>query len=185
MLKRHEIQVLRRAGHTWAEVASLTGVSVGTARRVAAEEAVTTVDNAAERAQHHIGRPSKAEAYRDVLVQALTEDPDLRSVELLHRARLAGYTGGKIGVYALAQTLRVHTITPLVRFEGLPGEFRSTTSARCGSPIRTAPAQAALFCVAAEVLALGRGVARGGRARGIARPGRRRASGRLWRHSHL
>jgi transposase len=123
MLKRHEIQVLRRAGHTWAQVASLTGVSVGTARRVAAEEAVTTVDNAAERAQRQIGRPSKAEPYRDVLVQALTEDPALRSVELLHRARLAGYTGGKSAVYALAQTLRVHAITPLVRFEGLPGEF--------------------------------------------------------------
>ncbi len=29
MLKRHEIQVLRRAGHTWAEVAALSGVSIG------------------------------------------------------------------------------------------------------------------------------------------------------------
>ena len=58
-----------------------------------------------------------------MLVQALTEDPALRSVELLHRARLAGYTGGKSAVYALAQTLRVRTVTPLVRFEGLPGEF--------------------------------------------------------------
>ena len=28
MLKRHEIQVLRRAGHTWAQVAELTGVSL-------------------------------------------------------------------------------------------------------------------------------------------------------------
>jgi transposase len=44
-------------------------------------------------------------------------------VELLHRARLAGYTGGKSAVYALAQTLRVRTVTPLVRFEGLPSEF--------------------------------------------------------------
>jgi hypothetical protein len=26
MLKRHEIQVLRRPGHTWKEVAALTGV---------------------------------------------------------------------------------------------------------------------------------------------------------------
>jgi len=85
MLKRHEIQVLRRAGHTWAEVAALSGVSVGPARRVAAEAAVATVDNAAERARRQIGRPSKAEAYREVLVQALTEESTLRSVELLHR----------------------------------------------------------------------------------------------------
>jgi hypothetical protein len=25
MLKRHEIQVLRRAGHTWSEIATLSG----------------------------------------------------------------------------------------------------------------------------------------------------------------
>ena len=123
MLKRHEIQVLRRAGHTWAEVAALSGVSVGTVRRVAAEAAVATVDNAAERGRRQIGRPSKADSYRQVLLQALTEDATLRSVELLHRARQAGYAGGKSALYALAQTLRTRVVTPLVRFEGLPGEF--------------------------------------------------------------
>ena len=123
MLKRHEIQVLRRAGHTWQEVATLSGVSVRTVRRVAAEAAVTTVDNEAERARRQVGRPSKAEVYRDVLVQALTEDAALRSIELLHRARVAGYAGGKTALYALAQTLRTRVVTPLVRFEGLAGEF--------------------------------------------------------------
>ena len=123
MLKRHEIQVLRRAGHTWQEVATLSGVSVRTVRRVGAEAAVTTVDNGAERARRQVGRPSKAEAYRDVLVHALTEDTTLRSIELLHRARVAGYAGGKTALYALAQTLRTRVVTPLVRFEGLAGEF--------------------------------------------------------------
>jgi len=123
MLKRHEIQVLRRAGHTWREVAAISGASVRSARRVAQETAVTTVDNAVERARRAVGRPSKAEAYRDVVVQALTEDGALKSVEWLHRARLAGYTGGKSALYALAQTLRPHTVIPLVRFEGLAAEF--------------------------------------------------------------
>jgi hypothetical protein len=123
MLKRHEIQVLRRADHTWGEIAALSGVSEKTARRIAAEAAVTTVDNEAERARRQVGRPSKAEAYRDVLVHALGGDPDLRSVELLHRARRAGYAGGKSALYALAQTLRTRVVTPLVRFEGLPAEF--------------------------------------------------------------
>ncbi len=123
MLKRHEVQVLRKAGHTWKDVAALTGVSVGTARRVAAEGAVASVDNGAERARRQIGRPSTAEVYREVLVRALTGEPMLRSVELLHRARQAGYTGGKSALYALAQTLRTHVVAPLVRFEGLPGEF--------------------------------------------------------------
>jgi transposase len=123
MLKRHEIQVLRRAGHTWMEVAQLTGISVRSAQRIAAEAAVTAIDNAAERDRRGVGRPSKAEAHRDVLVAALKEEPTLRSVELLHRARQAGYSGGKSALYALARTLRDHTVTPLVRFEGLPGEF--------------------------------------------------------------
>ena len=123
MLKRHEIQVLRRAEHRWSEIAALSGVSEKTARRIAAETAVTSVDNAAERVRRQVGRPSKAEGYRDVVVQALTEAPSLRSVELLHRARLAGSTGGKSALYALAQALRVRTVTPLVRFEGLAGEF--------------------------------------------------------------
>ena len=56
MLKRHEIQVLRRADHTWNEIATLTGVSVSTAQRVVAEDAVTTVDNTAERARREVGR---------------------------------------------------------------------------------------------------------------------------------
>jgi len=70
MLKRPEIQVLRRAGHPWMEVAALSGVSVRTARRVAEEAAVTTVDNAAERARRRAARPSTAEAYRDVIARA-------------------------------------------------------------------------------------------------------------------
>jgi hypothetical protein len=98
-------------------------VSEKTARRIASENPITHVDNAPEREHRHVGRPSKAEAYRDVLVKALAEEPDVRSVELLHRARQAGYTGGKSALYALAQTLRVRIVTPLVRFEGLPGEF--------------------------------------------------------------
>lgn len=117
------MQVLRRAGHTLADVAALTGVSVGTVRRIEDEAAVKTVDNQAARATRGIGRPLKAEAFREVLRQALAEDPGLRSVELLHRARLAGYAGGKSAIYALAQTLRTREVRPLVRFEGLAGEF--------------------------------------------------------------
>jgi transposase len=123
MLERHEVHVLRRAGDTWKDIAALSGVSVRTVRRIAAETDITTIDNATARARRQVGRPSKANEYRDVLITALTEEPTLRSVELLHRARQAGYTGGKSAIYALAQTLRIKVVTPLVRFEGLPGEF--------------------------------------------------------------
>jgi hypothetical protein len=57
-LKRHEVQVLRRAGHTWKETAALSGLSVRTVRRIATE--ATTIDNGAERARRQLGRPSKA-----------------------------------------------------------------------------------------------------------------------------
>src|SRR6516162_9101673 len=123
MLKRHEIQVLRRAAHTWSEIATLSGVSEKTARRIAVENPVTNIDNGVERVRRQVGRPSTADTYRAVLVEALTENPAVRSVELLHRARLAGYAGGKSALYRLAQALRIRTVTPLVRFEGLPGEF--------------------------------------------------------------
>lgn len=53
----------------------------------------------------------------------LTEDPALLSVELLRRAKLAGYVGAKSALYALVRVVRVATPRPVMRFEGLPGEF--------------------------------------------------------------
>ncbi len=49
MVRRHEIQVLRRAGHTLAETAELVGVSQSVVRRVEAEAPVGNFDTAAER----------------------------------------------------------------------------------------------------------------------------------------
>jgi transposase len=86
MLKRHEVQVLRRAGHTWKEIAALSGVSVRTVRRIAAETAITTIDNAAEPPVGRSGARRRRRPIGEVLVQALTEEPTLRTVELLHRA---------------------------------------------------------------------------------------------------
>jgi transposase len=123
MLKRHEIQVLRRAGHTLEEVATFSGVSIGSVRRVIAEPAVETVDADAERARRRVGRPAKAERFLEVITTALGEDGSLLSVELLRRARLAGYNGGKSALYTLIRRLRPRTVRPLVRFEGLPAEF--------------------------------------------------------------
>ena len=124
MLKRHEIQVLRRAKHTLEEVAKLAGVSPSSVQRVEAEPAVTTLDTVGERARRGVGRPSKLEAFRGVLVAELARQPDVLAVELLRRARLAGYVGGKSVLYELVAAIRPREpATPLVRFEGLPGEF--------------------------------------------------------------
>lgn len=102
MLKRHEIQVLRRAGHAQAEVAKLAGVSKRSVERVDAEDAVTSFETDAERARRGIGRPSKVEPFRPLLVGELAKEPEVLAVELLRRARLAGYAGGKTALYVAA-----------------------------------------------------------------------------------
>jgi transposase len=123
MVKRHEIQVLRKAGHSQREVAELAGVSKRTVRRVDVELPVTSFDTEVERARRGVGRPSIAEPFRPLLVAELSKQQDLLAVELLRRARQAGYGGGKSALYALVKQLRPSRPRPLVRFEGLPGEF--------------------------------------------------------------
>jgi transposase len=123
LLKRHEVQVLVGAGHTQAEVASFSGISERAVRRIAGEAAVQHVDDGAERQARRIGRPSTAEPYRDLVREILEQEPGLMSLELLRRARLAGYSGGKSAFYTLAASLRPTQTTVEMRFEGLPGEF--------------------------------------------------------------
>lgn len=126
MLKRHAIQVLRQAGHTLDEIATLVAVGKRTVQRVVDEPMITSQPPeslAPAPARRAIGRPSKAEAYRGLVTALLTNEPQLLSVELLRRAKLAGYDGGKSALYALVRDVRVLTPRPVIRFEGLPGEF--------------------------------------------------------------
>jgi transposase len=123
LLKRHEIQVLRRAGHSLPDVAKLAGVSVRSVQRVEDEPGVSHVDNVAERARRGVGRPSKAEPFRGLVVEQLAQEPELLSLEILRRARLTGYTGGKTALYDLIHSIRPRPARLVTRFEGLPGEF--------------------------------------------------------------
>jgi transposase len=123
LLKRHEIQVLLRAGHSQTDVATRTGASVDTVRRVKREAEIAKVDDAAERRDRKIGRPSKATPFAPRIAAWLADDPDLPTQELLRRATEAGYAGHKTAFYALVAGARPPRATPVVRFEGLPGEF--------------------------------------------------------------
>lgn len=126
MLKRHAIQVLRQAGHTLDEIGTLVAVGKRTVQRVVAEPMIGEISTdppERESTPRAIGRPSKAEAYRALMTTVLTGEPELLSVELLRRAKLAGYDGGKSALYELVRSLRVTTPRPVIRFEGLPGEF--------------------------------------------------------------
>jgi len=123
LLKRHEIQVLLRAGHTHKDAATRAGVSVDTVARVKREEEVLQVDDRKERHERRIGRPSKATLFGPQVAGWLAEEPNLPTQELLRRATEGGYTGHKSAFYSLVAAVRPPRATPVVRFEGLPGEF--------------------------------------------------------------
>ena len=123
LLQRHEIQVLLRAGMSAKEVSARTGASVDTVGRVRSEDAVRDVDDAKARRARGVGRPSKTAAFATCVTTWLGESPELPTQELLRRAREAGYDGSKTAFYALAAGARPPRAAPIVRFEGLPGEF--------------------------------------------------------------
>ena len=83
MLKRHEVEVLLKAGHRKTEVARMSGVSLRSVKRIAQEKAVVHVDDKAERNQRQIGRPSTVQNFRKQVVGTLLESPDLPSLEIL------------------------------------------------------------------------------------------------------
>jgi hypothetical protein len=98
-------------------------VSRSTVQRVAAEEPVVSFDTPVERERRRVGRPSKAEPFRAFLVGELAKEPAVMALELLRRAQQRGYAGGKSALYALLRELRPEKPRPIVRFEGLAGEF--------------------------------------------------------------
>lgn len=119
-MKRHEIQVRRKTGQSHAEIARAAAVSTRTSKRIAKEPEVTSECRPPGR---RLGRPSKVATHRALVVDLLSKESDLPTLELLHRVRQAGYSGGKSALYELVRELRPQRITPMVRFEGLAGEF--------------------------------------------------------------
>lgn len=74
------------------------------------------------------GRPSTVEPLRHRVATELELQPHLQTRELLARARDSwGYRGGKSSFYSLVrdvrQAVQVRHPEPVVRFEGLPGEY--------------------------------------------------------------
>ncbi len=123
MMKRREVQVLRRAGTTAERIVETTGVPKRSVWRIAKEPQDGSPRDEASAARRP-GRPSKVEAYRAIVADVLKSEPELPTMEILHRARQRGYAGGKSALYDLVASMRAPTTAaPMVRFEGLPGEF--------------------------------------------------------------
>lgn len=120
-MKRHEVHVLKKGGLTLDAIARTAGMSRRTTARIAAEAAATAPIVSSSVAP--VGRPSRAGPFAAFVQEILGTEADLPTVELLHRARAQGYTGAKSAFYELVASLRQDTVCPVVRFEGLAGEF--------------------------------------------------------------
>lgn len=129
-LERYMVQQLSNNGYTQTQIRDATGVSERTQRRINQQPPVTDADDPNFRKSRGVGRPSTAEAYEE-RVRAIfaeprkPEDGPVKSIEIFTRLRREhGYTGGKTALYELIRKLRPPTgRVPVVRFEGLPGEF--------------------------------------------------------------
>ena len=182
MLKRHEVEILLKAGHAKTEVARLSGVSLRSVKRIAEESPVEHVEDAKERVKRQIGRPSTVTNFRKQVIEIVQETPDLASLEILRRVRENGYAGGKTALYALVASLRPKRVKPLVRFEGLPGEFSQHDFGQVEVEFLDGASQRIhFFRFPVEVLALGTGECGGGRGGGKFGAHLGRASGQLGR----
>jgi len=124
LLDRHKIQVLLDAGHSKADVAERTGASPKTIARVAAEQAVSHVDDRRAAKERRIGRPSQTTPLVEDVRAWLAIDPAVPTQELLRRAKQdKGYAGKKSAFYAIVAALRPKVSAPVVLFDGVPGEF--------------------------------------------------------------
>ena len=63
-MKRYEIQILLKAGHTQEDAARIATVSLRTVQRVAAEPDVQQVEDRTERARRRVGRPKSTELFK-------------------------------------------------------------------------------------------------------------------------
>lgn len=93
LLKRHEIEVLLKAGHKRTEVARLTGISPSSVQRIAGEAPIEHFNDKAERTKRRIGRPSIVVGFRQMISDILEKDADLPSLEILRQIQKAGYSG--------------------------------------------------------------------------------------------
>jgi transposase len=128
-LERYMVQKLRQAKLPVADVSKLSGISKRTINRIQQEPEIQNTDEEEFRKSRKIGRPSGIDKFEADIAEWLAEprnpeDGEMKGTEVLARLRAKGYKGGKSAVYEMVRRLRpVETPMPIVRFEGLPGEF--------------------------------------------------------------
>ena len=108
-------------------IAKCCDVSLRSVERILTEPVPTRDEIVADLHDHvaRHGRPSKADPAMLERIRLLLEsEPRVPATEVLRRAREWGHTGGRSQMAALVKRLRpAPKKEPIVRFEGLPGEY--------------------------------------------------------------
>ena len=86
-MTRHRVQVLRAAGKSVRQIVEETGLSRRSVQRIGRERGIETPSDLLTAQARGIGRPSVVETWRDQLAALLEAEPDLPTVEILHRLR--------------------------------------------------------------------------------------------------
>lgn len=109
-----------------AVVAEKLGIHVSSVERILREPVPTPAEIASGQRTEgpRRGRPSLVEPFRERTVALLAAEPELPGVEVFRRARTWGYAGKRSALYQLIAAVRPPPKKePIVRFEGVPGEF--------------------------------------------------------------
>ena len=137
VMTRSKIHHLSEAGVLQSEIAVQCGVGLRSVERVLSEPVPSLTDlKSGQLGKRRNGRPPKAD---DAMVERfrllLEGEPTLPATEALRRAREWGFRGGRSQTAALVQRLRPKPRKePIVRFEGLPGEYAQFDFGECVVP---------------------------------------------------
>ena len=135
VMTRTKIHHLAQGGVLQSEIAERCGVGKRSVERILGEPPPTPAEIVSGRrhARKRPGRPPKADEATVERIRMLLEcDPKLPATEVLRLAREWGFTGGRSQMAELVKRLRpTPRKEPVVRFEGLPGEYAQFDFGEC------------------------------------------------------
>lgn len=137
VMTRLKIHHMAEGGTPQASIAERCGASIRSVQRILTEPVPTRAEVLADAREgaRRLGRPPKADEAMVERIRILLECPGnerLPATEVLRRATEWGYTGGRNQMTELVKRLRPQPRKePVVRFEGLPGEYTQFDFGEC------------------------------------------------------
>lgn len=126
VMTRLKVHLLAEAGVPHTQIAEKLDIGLRSVERIVKEAAPTAEEISADErlVGPRRGRPSKVAKYEESVRALLAEEPELPGTEVLRRSRVWGYRGSRSPMLDLVKRIRPPApAEPVVRFEGLPGEF--------------------------------------------------------------